>query len=254
MSQLQTLPENATPALSSRPPVKKSRSNDLPTSSIQTDGKDYLPRLEEISEEHPPTIQILKTPQDDLVRFHWNNDPYDADALVTTHYIELYFNHVNTASHRIFPRGPFSRWLEAERCKSPDDLMLIYSMMALGTTFSLKPDRKAKGSLFSQIGRIAVDKSQSKYSLQLAQSRILLALYHFASGDSAVAWDFVGMGMRATLGLKLNLEEECKDVRECDSLEYGLNRNALSECRRRTYWSAYIIDVKLSFLRICYSC
>lgn len=178
--------------------------------------------------------------------FSWGDDPYEVDPEVTMHYIETYFIHINAATYRIFPRNLFLHWLTTKTAKSPNDLMLIYTMLALGSIFSSRPERKHEGSLFNKVANYAVEKNLGNYSLQLVQSRLLLAFYHFSTGDTQKAWDYGGMGFRVASGLKLNLEEGATDITDDDGMEYGLNRHALAECRRRTFWSAYMMDVSFS--------
>lgn len=178
--------------------------------------------------------------------FNWGNDPNEVDPEVTMHYLETYFIHINSATYRIFPHDLFLKWVKTETAKSPDDLMLLYTMLAMGSIFSFRAERKHEGSLFSKIARYAVEKNHGKYSLQLTQSRLLLAFYHFSLGEPHKAWDYGGMGFRVASGLKLNLEEAVTDISDDDHMEYGLNRHALAECRRRTFWSAYMMDVSLS--------
>ena len=175
--------------------------------------------------------------------FNWENDPYKVDPEVAMHYIETYFIHINAATYRIFPRKLFIKWVKSETAKSPSDLMILYTMLAMGTVFSSRTERKHEGSLFSKIARYAVEKNHGQYSLQLVQSRLLLAFYHFSLGEPHKAWDYGGMGFRVASGLKLNLEEGVTDISDDDLMDYGLNRHALAECRRRTFWSAYMMDV-----------
>lgn len=177
--------------------------------------------------------------------FDWSNDPYDVNPDITMHYIETYLVHINAATYRIFPPVPFRQWLKSERAKSSDDLMLVYAILAMGSIFSSRAERKHEGSLFGKIAQYAVEKNLGNYSLQLIQSRLLLAFFHFSLGDSHKAWDYGGMGFRVTSGLKLNLEEGITNINDDDIMDFGLNRNALEECRRRTFWAAYMMDVSI---------
>lgn len=175
--------------------------------------------------------------------FDWANDPYQVDPEITMHYMETYFIHINAATYRLFPRELFLDWIRSGTVKLPDDLMLIYTMLAMGSIFSSRPERKHEGSLFGKIARFAVERNHGNYSLQLIQSRLLLAFYHFSMGDTHKAWDYGGMGFRVVSGLRLNVEDGITDIRDDDTLDYGLNRHALEECRRRTFWAAYMMDV-----------
>lgn len=178
--------------------------------------------------------------------FDWGNNPYEVDPEITMHYIQTYFLHINAATYRLFPRDLFISWLTADSMKTLDDLMLIYTMLAMGSVFSSRAERKHEGSLFAKIARYAAEKNLGNYSLQLIQSRLLLAFYHFSLGDAHRAWDYGGMGLRVVSGLKFNLEDGITDIHDDDILSYGLNRHALEECRRRTFWAAYMMDVSSS--------
>ena len=179
----------------------------------------------------------------DSLSFALGDDPYDVDPIATSHYMEMYFTHVNAATYCMFPRGPFLHWMRKAKDKSTDNLMIIYAMLAMGSIFSSRDEGKAEGCLFSKLARYAVEKNQGNYTLQLVQSRAILALYHFAKGDAHQAWDFCGMAVRAASGLKLNLEEGITDIQDDEEMDYGLTRNGLVECHRRTFWSVYLMDV-----------
>ena len=116
-------------------------------------------------------------------------------------------------------------------------------MLAMSTVYSLQPDYKAKGILFAKIARQAAEKNYGNFSLQLVQCRLLIGLYYFAHGHSGEAWDFGGSAFRAVAGLRLNLERDIIDLGDDERLDYGLNKHSLAECQRRTYWSAFIMDV-----------
>ena len=177
-----------------------------------------------------------------VVKYDWGINPYNIDQQATKHYVEMFLIHGDAATQWLFPRKAIIRWLEGSPEGSRDDLMLIYAILALGTVFSIRQNHKSDGELFADTARYAIDKNQSRYSLQLVQSRLLLGLYYFATGDSQSGWDFSGQGFRAALGLKLNVEEHCQDISHEEDDLLGLRRHALVECRRRTYWLAYIID------------
>lgn len=233
-------------AAPSRSVVKRRRANLSDTSTMKPLFKKGTPQE---PRKPTPSTQANMVPWEadhghaNVHSFNWGNDPYEVDPEVTMHYIETYFIHINAATYRIFPRKLFLKWVKTETAKSPDDLMILYTMLAMGSVFSSKAERKHEGSLFNKIARYAVEKNHGKYSLQLVQSRLLLAFYHFSLGEPHKAWDYGGMAFRVASGLKLNLEEGVTDISDDDLMDYGLNRHALAECRRRTFWSAYMMDV-----------
>lgn len=180
----------------------------------------------------------------------WKTDPYEVYPESTVHYMDMYFTHINAATYCMFPRKPFMHWVETCREKTPDDRMIIYSLLAMGSIFSPKAERKSHGKHFGNIARYATEKSHGKFSLQLVQSRLILALLHFSLGDSMKAWDFCGSALRVACGLKLNLEEGILDIKDDQILDYGLTKEGLVECHRRTFWSAYVMDVSCSWFGV----
>lgn len=154
--------------------------------------------------------------------------------------ISVFFKHVPETAYCMFPEGPFKAWVLSVSEKSADDMMLVYTILALGTVFSLKSEHKSFGARFAAVSRFACD--NSRFSLQLVQSRVLLALYYFANNNAEDAWDFCGAALRAASGLKLNLEMEKTDDAYRKSYPYGLTRAGFAECRRRTFWSCYLMD------------
>lgn len=228
--------------------LKRRRPNSAQiTTSKQRDAKSMLPEPERSvgSGQAAPAPWAAVSGYTNVHSFSWGANPYQVDSDVTMHYMETYFVHINAATYRIFPRKHFLNWVKSETAKSPNDLMLVYTMLAMGSVFSSRNERNHEGSLFSKIAGHAVEKNHGNYSLQLVQSRLLLAFYYFSTGDWIKAWDYGGMGFRVASGLKLNLEEGATDIIEDEIMEYGLNRHALAECRRRTFWSAYMMDVSV---------
>lgn len=144
-------------------------------------------------------------------------------------------------AHGILPERPFMLWL-TNRCfqKSPDDIMLIYAMLALATVFSSDPAHKERGKEFAANSRHA--SNERSYSLQLVQSRLLLALYYYANNNVTDSWDLCGAATRTGAGMKLNLEIEEAEENEINDFPYNLNRNGYAECRRRTFWTCFILD------------
>lgn len=235
-----------------RPMLKRRRPNSAQiTTSKQHDAKSMLPEPERpiASGQAAPASWEAVSGNANVHSFSWGANPYQVDPVVTMHYMETYFVHINAATYRIFPRKHFLHWVKSETAKSPNDLMLIYTMLAMGSVFSSRNERNHEGSLFSKIAGYAVEQNHGNYSLQLVQSRLLLAFYYFSTGDTIKAWDYGGMGFRVASGLKLNLEEGATDIIEDEIMEYGLNRHALAECRRRTFWSAYMMDVSVLLLK-----
>ncbi|KAJ5573741.1 uncharacterized protein N7459_008168 [Penicillium hispanicum] len=185
---------------------------------------------------------------DDPLTGSWNIDPYDCDPETTTHYIESYFSSVNDGIYHIFPHSRFMLWLKSSPTKSAEDKMLLYSMMALGSIFSDRHDRFMALRQYSRIARFAIQKSQHTLSLQLAQSHLIMSLLYYATGFQVGAWDSIGAAGRAVSGLRYNVESGGVVVEQIQVCDYGLHPQALIECRRRTFWVAFILDRVSSFI------
>lgn len=184
--------------------------------------------------------------QDSLAN-DWRVDPHTADPESTIHFTETYFTFVNDHLYYMFPRRQFLLWLKSCRTKSPDDAMLIYSIMALGCIFSDRPDRIAAMKRYSRTARYALEHSQHSLSLQLAQSQIITSLWYLAIGALVKSWDAAGAAVRTVCGLRYNVEMGGVIVEQSRSCEYGLHPQALIECRRRTFWIAFLTDVSSIF-------
>ncbi|KAH7323959.1 fungal-specific transcription factor domain-containing protein [Rhexocercosporidium sp. MPI-PUGE-AT-0058] len=170
----------------------------------------------------------------------WQTNPFSTHPMLVGELITVFFKHIPETAYSMFPEGPFKAWVLSVSEKSADELMLVYTVLALGTVFSQKSEHRVFGAQFAAVSRFACD--NSRFSIQLVQSRVLLALYYFANNKAEDAWDFCGAALRAASGIKLNLEIEKTDDAYRKSFPYGLTRAGFAECRRRTYWSCYLMD------------
>jgi hypothetical protein len=186
----------------------------------------------------------------DHLAIQWEQDPYDTDPRLTMHLLDLYFLHAGRATYSMFPRRPFNAWVESSREKNQDHLMLLYIVLAMGSLFSNDPEKRALGKRFAAISSYAAEKRFGKFTLQLCQTRLMLALYLFARGKSQEAWDFCGAGLRAISALKLNTEEGIKELAENTlDLDFSFDRWTYEECCRRTFWSGVLMDVSYDVTR-----
>ena len=183
---------------------------------------------------------LIPAPIERSVLVEWQTNPFATQPELVTELVDVFFKYVPETAHCILPEKLFKVWVLSHSQKSVDDLMLIYTILALATVFSPKAEHRPLGGQFAAISRHACDSRH--FTLQLIQSRLLLSLYYFAINNPNDAWDFCGSALRAASGLKLNLEMEKTDDAFRQTYPYGLNRIGYAECRRRTFWSAYIID------------
>lgn len=167
-------------------------------------------------------------------------NPYKVNAGRTSELLTNFFKYVPDTVSCMFAESPFRSWVLSSSEKSLDDLMLIYAILASGSVFSHKPENKALGTQYASIARYASD--TRRYSLQLVQTRLILALYFYSRNKLQESWDFCGEGVRAAALMKLNLEIDKTDDALLTTFPYGLNRHGFAECRRRTYWSCFLLD------------
>ncbi|KAL6706238.1 hypothetical protein ACN47E_005973 [Coniothyrium glycines] len=179
----------------------------------------------------------------DQIALQWDQDPFETDPGLTLCLLDLYFLHAGRVTYGLFPRGPFIKWVQSRHDKDQDSLMLLYSVLALGSLFSSDPDKRTLGKRFAAVASYAAEKRFGKFSLQLCQTRLMLALYLFARGRSQEAWDFCGAGLRAISALRINTEEGVQELAESVAhLKYGFDHWTFEECCRRTFWSGLLMD------------
>lgn len=171
-----------------------------------------------------------------------SSNPIDTEKDLVIELMRLYFIHIGTSgAYATIPETAFMAWLTNQRLhKSPDDIMIICAMLAMGTVFSHSPKHKERGKAFAATARAACD--QRRYSLQLVQSRLILSLYYHANGSQTDCWEFAGAALRAATGMRLNLEIDKNEEIDPDELPYQLTQAGYAECRRRTFWACYIFD------------
>ncbi|KAL4886227.1 hypothetical protein BJY04DRAFT_229347 [Aspergillus karnatakaensis] len=199
------------------------------TTSASSDYSEILTEIEDL-DAHDPLAN------------DWRTDPFTIDLELSSHLTEAYFTFVNDRLYYMFPRRRFLLWLRTCHTKSLDDHMLIYCIMALGSVFSNRPDRMAAMKRYSRTARYALEHSQHSLSLQLAQSRIIMSLWYYAIGALVKSWDCAGAAVRIVCGLRYNVEMGGVIVDQTQPCEYGLHPQALIECRRRTFWIAFLMD------------
>ena len=172
-----------------------------------------------------------------------DHDPYEVEPKLSIHLITLYFDYTDGGPHVVFPREQFNRWATIERNKSRDEKVLLYAMLAYGSVFSDSAELAAVGDKLAYIVRNAHDESLRPYTLQAVQTRLYMAMYDFARGRYQESSEYTATAMKALSVLRFNTEEglraTCPDV----AGPFGLNIVQTIECRRRTFWLGYLLEV-----------
>lgn len=168
-----------------------------------------------------------------------------ADPDTVVYLLDLYFCYVNSATHCFFPRNAFMKWVRDRTDKLQDEQMVLSAMLAAGSLF-------ANGG-FAEVERRcvkyateAVAAKLGTHSLLLVQTKLLLGLYHFARGSHGLAWEYNGSAIRScsSRDLRLNREDERFDLKQSNQVRapFALTAAQLAECRRRTFWSCFLVD------------
>jgi hypothetical protein len=192
--------------------------------------------------QQPPPPELPRIHEDVLCRA-WQTDPYVSDPQSVTSTTSSFFVHLDSTALRFLPEKAFAAWLlqsaPAHSSKSPEDLMLVYSALALGVALSGGPAGIA--SEYAQVARYATEHVEGP-SLQLVQARIVLSLYYLSLARPSEADDMSSAAIAAASYLQFNLEmEEAQDAAMAD-FPFGLTRAGYAECRRRTFWACFILE------------
>jgi hypothetical protein len=173
----------------------------------------------------------------------WEEDPFASDPSTTIHLLETYFAHVNSATYCMFPRVTFMNWLTTSRSKCQNECVVLYALLAMGSVFAGQ-DYASVGKKCAALATEGLATKVGRFSLPVIHVRLVLALYNFAKGNEGAAWDYCGLAIRALSALRTNHEEGCliSPKNENPILEYGLTRDQVAECRRRTFWAGFLMD------------
>lgn len=183
----------------------------------------------------------------------WDQDPYLYDPEATMRFLELFFAQSAREVSIMFPRDAFTRWVRQCREKCQRECMVLYAVLALGSIFAQNE--------FSSFAKICVDRAgqavsriDGKFSLTLIQARLLVAGYNHLIGKDSTGWDLSGSALRVISAMRLNNEEGCgEDLDEFTRRYYSFSSEQLRECRRRTFWTAFLVDVSMheTSKRVC---
>ncbi|KAK6004609.1 hypothetical protein QM012_008471 [Aureobasidium pullulans] len=172
----------------------------------------------------------------------WDQDPYLYDPEATMRFLELFFAQSASEVSIMFPRNAFTRWVRQCREKCQRECMVLYAVLALGSVFA-EPEFSSFAKICADRAGQAVSRIDGKFSLALVQARLLVAGYNHLIGKDSTGWDLSGSALRVISAMRLNSEEGCEeDLDEFTRRYYSFSREQLKECRRRTFWTAFLVD------------
>ncbi|KAK3378258.1 hypothetical protein B0H63DRAFT_242315 [Podospora didyma] len=183
---------------------------------------------------HQPELPRL---HEDVLRRAWKTDPYVSDPQSVNSTIASFFVHTDATALRFLPEKVFKSWVQNKaHTKSPEDLMLLYSILA--ASVALSGGSRSIAHEYMQVARYATERAA--LSLQMVQARILLSLYYLAVARPGDGNEMSSGAISAAICLQLNLELDRSQDGVLEVFPYGMTRAGYAECRRRTFWSCFI--------------
>ncbi|KAK8111223.1 uncharacterized protein PG998_007680 [Apiospora kogelbergensis] len=222
----------------------------VPAKRMRMDYDHYRPESRDSTRFfEPPKFQKanLAWQRRDLPRIHedilcrtWQTNPYVSDPHATSTAITSFFNHIETTALRFLPARLFKTWVKNNaHTKSPEDLMLLYSMLAFGVHMDGGPRHLAQQ--YAQVARFGCDRSAP--GLQLVQTKLVLSLFYLANSRAFDSYEMLASAISVALLLRFNIELcQLPDELVPDSLPYTMNQTTFEECRTRTLFSCYILE------------
>ncbi|KAF7189287.1 putative transcriptional regulatory protein [Pseudocercospora fuligena] len=183
-------------------------------------------------------------PRNESKGLSWEEDPYSVDPQLTLRLLEHFFEDVNDATYNMFPRHHFIHWVRTCSQKCQNERLVLYAMLAMASIFA-DDAYSAFGKQCANITAEALQSKHGRFSMPVVQARLLLGLYHFARGANDLTWDYIGAGMNAANFLRYHTEQGCVDDEsqiERARNEFAFTKEQLIECKRRTFWSGFLMD------------
>lgn len=178
---------------------------------------------------------------DNVLNRAWQTDPYVSDPQSIIAVVSHFFAQIdNTMILRFLPQEATLAWVSASaHRKTPEDLLLLYSMLAVGVALSDGPRHIAFE--YAQVAHYA-QKTLQLDCLQLVQSRIILSLYYISTSRLREATDLIAAAVAAGSSLQLHLEIDDSVEAKRPSFPLNMNRAGFAESRRRTMWSLFMLE------------
>ena len=166
-------------------------------------------------------------------------DPAVTNTKLTRQYITAFAECAKEVTFDVFPAAPLIDWAMNSPSKSLSDIMMVHTLMALGTIHTNNTDKAQHRVLFKSIASQQLAQFETQYSLQLVHALMFLSFAEYADGqhEQGLAYHMRSLGVISSL--QLNVEDPLPDK----SNAYGFSPSMFAECRRRTYWAAFCKDI-----------
>lgn len=173
--------------------------------------------------------------------FAWHNDPYDSNSEGTLRFLDAIFVPTLAVYNRMVPQMLFRRWVIESRSKRPEECMVLYSMLALGSAMLRDPSSFAR--LCQSRAVASMEGSVGRFSFLLAQARMYMTHFAYAQGQEEVASEYNAAAVHVLKMEGLVSEEACtaRDRYSEDGV-FGMNEFQVAESKRRTLWVGFVMD------------
>lgn len=178
---------------------------------------------------------------DEILYRAWQTDVYLSDPPSIMSVIREFFVHIDsTMLLKFLPEATWKAHVSASnQRKLPEDLMLLYSVLAIGILLS--GGAKSIAAEYAQVAHYA-QKTLGFHCLQLAQSQILLAAYFISLDRIHDATELLSSAASVADSLQLNVELSKSREANITTYPLGMNRDSYKESRRRTMWSLFMLE------------
>lgn len=193
---------------------------------------------------------LLQSPDNKTQRFGPAINPFLVDSAQAAYYLDAFMVHFNTNLQHIFPDYAFRRWAIGETPKSTADLLLLYAALALGTAFCSKRDTlrtRDHARAFVDAVDVALGQEASRPSIQLAQALLYMGFYRLTKAEVVAAREASAFALNVCLTIGINHERQQHGGPVQQSPCFGFDETMFDECRRRTFWVAYITDTMMLY-------
>jgi hypothetical protein len=202
------------------------------------------------------SVNFHQSPRSPIRELRADTDPYIVESGKTIDLLKSFLVNVNDSTYVLYPHEYFVYWVKTSSDKRPDERLVLYAILALGSIFiqdtaagAARPIADVMGEALRSMGRScahivgeALRNRSGSSSLPVAQTRLLLALYWHAQDDQPVAFEHLGMAVNILSNLHLNTESGCSTADPGEQHEFGFSKDQIAECRRRTMWAAFLME------------
>jgi len=170
-----------------------------------------------------------------------DEDPYTIDHEGTLRLLESFLASVNDSTYCLLPHTYFVYWVKTSPNKTPDERLVLYAILAVGSKFFEGP-LSGMGRQCADIATEALRHRVGHMTMAVAQARLLLSVYYYACGIPGTASEYLGSAISTLTFLKFNTERGCLDFGEREQHDFRFDNAQLAECRRRTMWTAFLLE------------